>query len=87
MDETTITASSDRLVTPFEHAPSAWSMPDDVQGPETPSADILAMPERLSQFVRDTLRGTRWRIHSFFLGMTFALGASFFAQGCTGGGG
>jgi hypothetical protein len=45
------------------------------------------MFERLRQSVRDALRGTRWRIHSFFLGMAFALGASFFAQGCTGGGG
>lgn len=45
------------------------------------------MFERLSQFVRDALRDTRWRIHSFFLGMTLALGASFLAQGCTGGGG
>ena len=49
MDETTISASSDMLVTPVEHEPSAWSMPDDVQDPETPSADILAMPERLNE--------------------------------------
>lgn len=45
------------------------------------------MFERLSRLVRDALRGTRWRVHSFFLGMTFALGASLFAQGCPGGGG
>lgn len=37
------------LVTPVEHAPSAWSMPDVVQNPETPSEDILAMPERLNE--------------------------------------
>jgi len=45
------------------------------------------MLERLNQIVRNILRGTRWRVHSFFLGMTFALGASFFAQGCAAGGG
>lgn len=55
MDETTITASSDILVTPVEHVPSALSIPDDVQGQETPSADILAMPERLNE-VPDWLR-------------------------------
>jgi integrase/recombinase XerD len=49
MDETTITTSSDMLVTPVEHAPSAWSMTDGVQGPETPSTDILAMPESLNE--------------------------------------
>lgn len=49
MDETTISASSDMLVTPVKHTPSAWSMPDDVQGPETPNVDILAMPERLNE--------------------------------------
>ena len=45
------------------------------------------MLDRVRHWVRNALRGTRWRVHSFFLGMTFALGASFFAQGCAAGGG
>jgi hypothetical protein len=49
MDESTITTSSDTLVTPIEQAPIAWSISDDIRGIEKPKVDILAMPERLNE--------------------------------------
>jgi hypothetical protein len=44
------------------------------------------MLERLSRFAREQLRGTRWKIHSFALGMMLALAAPLVAQGCVAGG-
>jgi site-specific recombinase XerD len=49
MDETPSTALSDTLVTPIEHTPTTWSMSDDIRSLETPSVDILAMPEGLKE--------------------------------------
>ena len=48
MDETPITPLSNTLVESPVHASTAWSMSDDHQSQQKPSADILAMPERLN---------------------------------------
>jgi integrase/recombinase XerD len=60
MDEISITPLSDTLVeTPVNSSP-AWSMSDDYQSQQKPSADILAMPERLND-VSEWLRTPLYR--------------------------
>jgi integrase/recombinase XerD len=48
MDEIPVTPLSGLLVESPVHASTAWSMSDDHQSQQKPSADILAMPERLN---------------------------------------
>jgi hypothetical protein len=49
MDEAPTTPLSVTLVESPEHASTAWSMSDDHPSQQKPSADILAMPERLNE--------------------------------------
>jgi site-specific recombinase XerD len=60
MDETPITPLSVMLVESPVHASTAWSMSDDNQSQQKPSADILAMPEHLNE-VPEWLRTSLYR--------------------------
>ena len=60
MDETPFTPLSGTLVDFPVHASTAWSMSDDNQSQQKPSADILAMPERLNE-VPEWLRTPLYR--------------------------
>ena len=60
MDEISITPLSDTLVESLVHASTTWSVSDDHQSQQKPSADILAMPERLSD-VPEWLRTPLYR--------------------------
>jgi len=60
MDEATVTPLSGTLVESPVHASKTWSMSDDHQSQQKPSADILAMPERLND-VPEWLRTPLYR--------------------------
>src|SRR5512139_3372064 len=60
MDETPVTPLSGTLVESPVHASPTWSMSDDHQSQQKPSADILAMPERLND-VPEWLRTPLYR--------------------------
>jgi len=60
MDEAPITPLSGTLVESPMHASTAWSTSDDSQRQHKPSADILAMPERLNE-VPEWLRTPLYR--------------------------
>jgi site-specific recombinase XerD len=60
MDETPVTPLSVTLVESPEHTSTTWSMSDNHQSQQKPSADILAMPERLNE-VPEWLRTPLYR--------------------------
>ena len=60
MDEATVTPLSGTLVESPEYTSTAWLMSDDHQSQQKPSADILAMPERLNE-VPEWLRTPLYR--------------------------
>jgi len=49
MDEAPVTTLSNVLIESPEVSPTVCSMPDDIRSQQKPSADILAMPERLNE--------------------------------------
>jgi integrase/recombinase XerD len=60
MDDATVTPLSGTLVESPVHASTAWSLSVDNQSQQKPSADILAMPERLNE-VPEWLRTPLYR--------------------------
>ncbi len=49
MDEVSVITLSGTLVESPEYVSTVWSISDDIQSQQKPSADILAMPERLNE--------------------------------------
>ena len=49
MDEVSVTTLSGTLGESPEYVSTVWSISDDIQSQQKPSADILAMPERLNE--------------------------------------